>query len=153
MANNLGVNATNILSDIPSEKAGLGEQGGRKRVIYDKFTLTADLSSADTIQMGGLIPAGALVHNVHLVFDAMGAGTLDVGWEVSADGGELADADGFLNEAAVTSAGHEAMLEDHPTVAGVFKRFSEAVQPVITVSVDTTATSGDIELLIEYSVA
>lgn len=151
MATLYGVNADKILVDVPSAKPGVGEQGGNLRVIYDTYELTADMSANDVILMGGKLPAGARVHDVHLFFDALGAGTLDVGWQASVDGGESADADGFINGAAVTSQGHESMQEDHFAEAGMFKSFSEAVQPAITVATDTSASSGTISLAIWYT--
>lgn len=155
MATNYGVNADLLLVDNPSQKAGVGEQGGRVRCIYDTFELTADLAANDTIEMGGLIPKGARVIDVHLFFDALGAGTLDVGWKASAElsGGSAvvaAVADGFIDGAAVTNQGHESMQEDHFAEAGMFKKFDAAVQPVIKVATDTSATSGTISLAILY---
>lgn len=151
MATLYGVNADKILVDNPSQKANVGDQGGRLRVIKDKFSLSADLSAADVILMGGLIPAGAMVHNVVLKYDALGAGTLDVGWQASAAGGEAADADGFIDGAAVTNAGGDQMAGT--AVDGMFKEFSEAVQAAVTVATDTSATSGDIELAIYYTLS
>jgi len=155
MATLYGVNADKALVDVPSAKAGVGEQGGRVRCIYDTYELTADMSVADVILMGGLIPKGARVLNVHLFFDALGAGTLDVGWQASAElsGGsavEAASADGFIDGAAVTNQGHESMQEDHFAEAGMFKKFDAAVQPAVTVATDTSATSGTIGLYIQY---
>jgi hypothetical protein len=150
MATNYGVNADLILVDNPSQKPGVGEQGGVMKVIYDTFELTADLAAADTIEMGGLIPAGARIMDVHLFHDALGAGTLDVGWKASADGVEAAVVDGFVDGAAVTSQGHASLQEDHFAEAGMFKKFAAPVQPVVTVATDTSATSGTISLAIFY---
>ena len=150
MANLLGVNATKILSSNPSDKAGIGEQGGRLRVIYDTYEVLADMAADDTIQMGGLIPAGARVIDVHLFYDALTAGTLDVGWEASSNGVEAASADGFVDGAAVTSQGHVSLQEDHFAEAGMFKKFAAAVQPIVKVATDTEATSGTISLAIMY---
>ena len=150
MATNYGVNADLILVDNPSQKSAAGELGGKMKVIYDTFELTADLAADDTIEMGGLIPAGARIMDVHLFHDALGAGTLDVGWKASADGVETAVADGFVDGAAVTSQGHVSLQEDHFAEAGMFKRFSAEVQPVVKVATDTSATSGTIGLAILY---
>jgi len=155
MATLLGVNATKLRSDDPSDHAGVGEQGANLRLIYDTFELSADLvGGTDTIRMGGLLPKGARVIDVHIFFDDLDAsgGTLDIGWEISAVSGEAADANGFLSAVAVTSAGAQSMLGDQPTVAGVFKKFTEAVQPVVAPNGDTDATSGTISLAILYSI-
>lgn len=145
-----GVNANKILVDNPSKKVGVGEQGGRLRVIYDTFELSEDFDADDTIEMGGLIPAGARVIDVHLFHDALGAGTLDVGWKASADAAESASADGFINGAAVTSQGHASLQEDHFAEAGMFKKFAAPVQPIVKVATDTSATEGTIGLAIMY---
>lgn len=149
MATLYGENADKLLVDNPSQKAGNGDVNGRIRQMYDKFSLSADLSAADVIIMGDLIPAGARILDAKLKFDALGAGNLDLGWQASADAGEAADQDGLIDGAAVTSAGRADMASE----AGFMKKFSEPVQPVVTVDVDTTATSGDIEIMIEYVVA
>lgn len=152
MATYYGVNADKLNVDVPAAKAGVGEQGGRLRVIYDTYELTADMAAAETIAMGGLIPAGARVIDAHLFFDALGSGTLDFGWEASADAVEAAVVDGFADGAAVTSQGHVSLQEDHFAEGGMFKKFSSAVQPLVTVATDTSATSGTISIAIMYVV-
>lgn len=153
MATFYGVNAKRHLDTVPSEKANNGEIGGRVRVIYDQFALSADLASTDVIEMGGLIPAGARVLDVVLAatdLDASG-GTLDVGWKVSADGVEVADPDGFIANADVATAADVFKMSDNLAFgAGQFKKFSSAVQPIVTVDGDTDATSGTIALAIYY---
>ena len=155
MATVYDVNADKILVDNPSAKAGNGEQGGRVRCIYDTYELSADLSAADVINMGGLIPAGARIIDVYLAFDDLDTtgGTLDVGWAASADGGEAADADGFLANADVATAADVFKMSDNLAFgAGQFKKFTEPVQATVTVDGDTDATSGTISLAILYIV-
>lgn len=153
MATVYGVNADKILVDNPSNKASVGDQGGRMRVIYDTYEATGALSLNDVIVMGGLIPEGARIHEVVLAHDDLGTtGTLDVGWQASADGGEAADADGFIDGADVATAADTVKMTDNlPFAAGLFKDFSEPVQPAITVSTATDA-AGTISLAIYYSV-
>lgn len=153
MATLYGVNADKILVDDPSNKAGNGELGGRKRVIFDTFEISADLAANDIIKMGGVIPAGARVTDVTLAHDDLdtSGGTLDVGWEASADGGEVADPNGFINAADVaTAADVVKMSANLANGAGQYKKFSEPVQPIVTVSADTDVTSGTITVEIEY---
>ena len=145
MATLYGENADKILVDVPSQNIPSSDNG-RKRSLYDKFSLSADLSAADVILMGSKIPAGARVLDAKIKFDALGAGTLDVGWQASAEGNEAADPDGLIDGAAVTSAGSVRADAE----AGVMKKFSEAVQPIVTVATDNSATSGDIEIYIDY---
>lgn len=151
MATVFGVNATKVLSNNPSEKAGVGEQGGRLRVIYDSYAPAGALALNDVIKMGGLIPAGARVLDAKLQFSDLGTtGDVHLGWEASADAVEAADADGFLVDADVNAAaGSVSMLEDQSTVAGMGKKFAAPVQPIITVSEATTA-AGTIRMILEY---
>lgn len=154
MATNYGSNATKLLNQTIKQIVGPGEVAGRKRVIYDEFALSADLSASDKIYMGALIPAGARVHNVYLVFpdlDSGSTGSLDVGWLASADAVEAASSTGFFSAVDVhTAAGGVDLFDDAPTASGLFKQFSAAVQCVINVQGDTNATSGTIKLAIEY---
>lgn len=154
MATLYGVNADKILVDNPSAKVSVGDLGGRMRALYDTYELTGDLSASDVIKMGGLIPEGARVHEVILAFDDLGTtGALDVGWEASADGGEAADVDGFIDGADVNSAADVVKMSDNLAFgAGQFKEFSEAVQPIVTVATDTDATSGTISVAIYYTI-
>lgn len=153
MATKYGVNATKLAAK-PLQLCEKGQMGGRVRSLYDTYELVADLSSADEIVLGGKIPAGARVVDVRLMFDDLdgSGGTLDVGWKVSDAGGEAVDADGFLADVDVTSAGSVSMFEDQSSRPGFQKTFSEEVQPYITVDGDTDATSGTIHLEIFYVV-
>src|SRR5687767_9212043 len=100
MATIKGVNRTYLTSTPPS-KVPAGEAGGRVRVIYDTYEITADVASGDVLEMGSLIPQGARVLDVVLGADDLDAsgGTLDVGWAAGASGAEVADPDGFLANA------------------------------------------------------
>lgn len=151
MATKYGTNATNLAASVPSF-AGVGEQGGRVRVIYDKYTLTADLASGDVIYMGGKLPANARVIEVMLKFadlDASG-GTLDVGWLASDDAVESQTLEGFISNADCTSADVILASQNQAAPSGIMKKFSSAVQVVVSTDGDTDATSGDIELAIMY---
>ena len=153
MATYYGANATKRANQAIPALIGPGEVAGRLRVAYDSFALSADLvGGTDTIRMMTL-PAGARVHNVQLYFDDLDAsgGTLNVGWEASADAVESASAAGFLSAVDVTSAGLVDMVDDQPTVAGMFKQFSAPVQVTIAPSGDTDATSGNIKLAVFYT--
>ena len=154
MATLYGVNADKMLVDNPPAKAGNGEQGGRLRVIYDTYELVADTDAADIILMGGLIPKDARVMEASLAFDDLdtSGGTLDLGWQVSAESGaEAVDPNGFINAADVATAADVIHMSDNLAFgAGQFKKFSEAVQPLVTFSADTDVTSGTISMAIYY---
>lgn len=159
MATYYGSNATKREVNVPSQKAGNGEEGGVVRCLYDSFALSADLTTSDTIKMG-FIPKGARVLDVHVAFDDLDAsgGTMDIGWLASAvldaDGAAvvLADADGFINDADVTSADVIKMSDNLANGAGQFKSFDEAVQVSISFGADTDATSGNIKVSVYYIV-
>lgn len=155
MATWYGVNADRIKVDVPSAKAKVGEAGGNVRLLYDKFTLTSDLSASDVIEMGAKIPKGALVIDAMVKaadLDASG-GTIDFGWAASDVSGEDADENGFLEAADVATAAdvfHASL--NQAAAAGIGKRFAQAVQPQIKIEGDTDATTGDVETFIWYVV-
>lgn len=151
-----GVNKTKIDAK-PAALAENGQQGGVVKSMFDTYEITADTTGGtDTLEMCGLIPAGARIVDVIVTFDDLdgSGGTLDIGWKAGkkglAAGGEDADADGFFANADVTSAGGLSMINDQPTVAGIHKVFAESVQPVIAFDGDCDATSGTINLEILY---
>lgn len=152
MATLKGVNATKIAAS-PAQLAENGQQGGAVKVIYDTYELVGDTTGGtDVLLMGGKIPAGARVIDVRLMFDDLdgSGGTLDVGWQAGDAATETADADGFLANVDVSSAGSVSMFEDQSSVAGFQKVFAESVQPVIAFDGDCDATSGTIHLEIFY---
>lgn len=157
MATKYGVNATlRANSTIPGLE-GQGEKNSPLKVAYDEYTLTAALSQNDVIKMMKL-PAGARVHDVQAFFDALdaAAGTVDIGWE--ANSVDAADADGFMANVDVTSAGAQSMIGDQPTRPGVFKQFSPiGGETQISITADHAggldATTGTIKLAVWYSIS
>lgn len=160
MANFYGVNATKLLVDVPQAKAAPGEVSGGLKVIYDKKTFTAALTTSDALYMGALIPKGARVLNVVVKSADLGTtGDLNIGWaaseeKVAGTAVELADADGFFAALDVNAVadGYSLVGSTFGNSAGLLKKFAAAVQVVIVPSENTTATSGDIEIAITYVV-
>lgn len=157
MATKYGVNATKILNSTIPSLAEEGEIRGRIQVHYDEYTLTADLAANDVINMGGLLPANARILDVVLDsadLDAQSAGALISGWAVSADGVEIADDNGFLTTVDVHTSGKAQSMSALlcSNVPGKFKKFAAAVQPQITISGETDATSGTIRQAIYFIV-
>ena len=154
-----GVGATKIATQ-PASLTEQGEYQSQVRVLYDTYELVADTTGGtDTINMGGLLPKGARVINVTVVFDVLdtSGGTLDIGWRVSAELSagsaiEALDADGFMANVGVTSAGSQSMQGDQATRPGNLKKFDAAVQPFVSFDGDCDATSGGVSLYIEYVV-
>jgi hypothetical protein len=152
MATLNGVNSALINAD-PSSKAAIGDQGGRIRLLKDLFSLSGDLAVNDIIKMGGKLPKGAKIVEAVLSWSALGAGTLDVGWAAGAGALEAADADGIFDGLAVTAAGAANLASSsHFANPGYLKDFVEEVQLQVLVATDTTALTGDIELVVMYVV-
>lgn len=151
MADFFGENATLRDSNVPSDKIRSQDQHGRMRIARDKFTFTAILDTTDLLRMMKL-PAGAKVYEVELNSDDLGTtGVLDIGWAASSEGGEVADQNGLFAAIDVNSAA-TARLKILNSVPGFLKRFTEEVEIQIKATTATTATSGDIELIIYYVV-
>jgi len=151
MAEKFGVNATKRDVTVPSVKIDVQDQHGRMRVAKDSYVLAGELALNDTVVMMEL-PAGAKVYDVQFSSPDLGTtGELDIGWQASADGGEVADPNGFMDGVDVTSAVERQQMLS--TDAGYLKEFTEKVKVEI---VATTATDvGDtleIELVIYYVV-
>lgn len=135
-----GVQAT-----IAKNNSGLIEQGyvrGKVYCLSDKYAFTADMAADDVIVMGGKLPKGARIVDARLINTAMSAGTISVGWLVSADAAEAADADGIMASVDVTSAASTSAAGSHYTCAWVNNVLAGEVQPTLTVATDTSATSG-----------
>lgn len=162
MATKKGTNATKIAA-TPSQLAENGEQRGRLNVHYDEYVFAGDLAANDVIYMGGKLPANARIIDVVLDspdLDTGSTGALTSGWlasdELDSSGVALqaADADGFLTTVDVHTAGKAQSMSGLlcTNVPGKFKRFSAAVQPTITISGETDATTGTIRQAIFYIV-
>lgn len=154
MATFYGSNATKRDNTTPVQMIEARDGYGKLRVLYDEYTLTADLASADVINMAK-IPANARVLDVIVAYtdlDASG-GTIDVGWAAGATGAEAADDDGFIANADVATAADVVKMSDNlANGAGQFKVFSEEVQVQVKIDGDTDATSGTIKLAVIIAV-
>ncbi len=151
MATLYGSNFTSMYQTVPASFIESNSQGGKLRVAYDSYAITADLASGDIIHMVK-VPKGARVYEVYLAFaDLDGSGgTLDVGW--AANGSDAVDADGFIVDLDVTSAGTATMSADLANAAGFGKEFAAETTITITTDGDTDATSGTIKLAVFYAV-
>lgn len=156
MATKYGTNATNIYNTSIPKLAEQGEQNGDLHVLYDEYVFAGDLAANDVIYMGGKLPAGARVIDVILDspdLDAQSAGALTVGWLASDDAVVAVNASGFLTSVDVHTAGKAQSMSGllQSNVAGKFKKFASAVQPTITISGETDATTGTIRMAILYT--
>lgn len=157
MANTVykGINATNVAANIPT-LAEQGQYGGKVRKMYDKFVLTADLASGDTILMGEPLPEGARLLNCHITTEALGGScTIDVGWAASAEATplEAASPTGFFSALPVSSA--TVAAAHGSTYEGSFysKILLSQIQPVIAEhAVSSAATGKKVYMEVEYIV-
>lgn len=146
-----GVNNTLITQTNPPAKAGKGEDGGRVRVLYDKYVAAGAIAINSTIDMGDLIPKGARVVDTIVKFSDLGSvGSYKFGYKASTDGVEIADDDAFSGQQNVNSAADIVYGSQQAAApAGIFKKFDAAVQPQLLFDAATDA-AGQIETIILY---
>ena len=150
MAELYGNNFKLAYVDVPAKQVGVGEQAGRKRILFDSHLFAANVNAiADVIKIGKL-PKGARVLEAVISAPSMGTtGIFDLGWAASGDGLEAADADGFI---VGSDAGGQAvkslMAAGRP---GLGKKFLSDVdvQLVLTEATDA-ALNKTISVWIEY---
>lgn len=114
-------------------------QSGNVRFINDTFTLTADLSTGDTIAFGK-IPAGAKVLDCIVTWtdlDAAG-GTINVGYTGTATA--------FHSALDVTNAGSARFAGATVGVSTV----ANEVEILVAIAGDTDATTGTIQLTLVF---
>lgn len=154
MASKYGVEYTDAFVDVPSEKVDVSKWGGRLRVAYGTYELSADLAAGDKIYLARL-PKGARVYNAMLAFDDLDAsgGTVDLGYEYNQSGDEdlTDDPDGFLADCDVSSAGIVGSIEQ-ALVDSIGLEMEGEADVVATIDGDTDATSGTIKAVIFYAV-
>ena len=101
MASVKGVNFTKRTAE-PVEKVIASQSHGRLRVQYDSYEASS-LASGSDISVAKL-PAGAIVYDIVVHFDALGSATIAVG--------DSADADRYITATSVSSAGQMAMSQE-----------------------------------------
>jgi hypothetical protein len=156
MASLYGAEYTNVVRDVPSEKAPINKWGGNVRVVYDTYAISADLASGDKIYMGKLKKGDRVLEVVcHFAdLDASG-GTIDIGYEYNASGESSLtdDLDAFGVDVDVTSAGSYSMMAEGANLPGAGYEIEGDADIVITTDGDTDATSGTIKLMVLYASA
>jgi hypothetical protein len=155
MASKYGAEYQNVTQDVPSEKAPINKWGGRVRVMYDTYAISADLASGDKIYLGKLKKGDRVLDVVIAFADLDGSGgTIDVGYEYNAAGESSLtdDADAFLADVDVTSAGTVGMIEQ-ANMAGFGYEIEGDADIVATIDGDTDATSGTIKLMVIFASA
>lgn len=69
-----GVNRTKLDTPNSGNIIPVGQNHGNLHVMYDTYELSAT-ADGSVIQLGDLIPAGATIHNIIVMSDALGSGT------------------------------------------------------------------------------
>lgn len=150
MAELYGNNYKLAYVDVPAKQIGVGEQAGRKRILFDSHTFAGAVNAIGDIIKIGKLPKGARVLEAVLVSDSMGTtGIFDLGWAASADGLELADANGFISGA--DAGGQAVKALSAVSNPGLAKKFLSEVDVQLELTEATDGALGDsVKVWIEY---
>ncbi len=133
----------------PSEKIEKGELAGRKRLVFDKLTLSSALAVNDEILLP-FIPASSIVTDAKIKIDkSLGAtGIFELGHK--ANGVDAEDSDAFV--VAADGGGQAALKRANELNAGIFKRFSKETQLFLkcTEVMDGSVLDAVISVEVEY---
>ncbi len=143
MATLKGTNVT-LKENVPVDKLDVTQNYGKLRVLYDSYTVPSanEIASADVIRFF-TIPKGARLISCEVSMPASGAtGIFNLGWSASADGNEVADANGIIALADPGGAALEKQLM-LSTVDGYMKRFAGEVEVQATFTEITADSGGD----------
>lgn len=118
-------------------KGGKGEQTGRVRMLYDERAFTTEALAADTIRMGGLLPAGARIISGRVISpDVGGTGTLSFGHQANG-------VDAATPAALGSGIDNSGQAVDFNCVGvAIGKRFAAATQFEILFSGNTASLTG-----------
>lgn len=150
MADYNAIEIASLVSDPADYPKAWKGAGAPVQLIYGKYTLSADLSANETIKFGvlkkGMVALGAMVKHDDL--DTSG-GTIDLGWAAGVNGDEVADDNGFIDNADVATAADTVVSDTNlATAPGIGKEFADDCDLELKIEGDTDATSGDIEVFV-----
>ena len=137
MASVKGVNFTKRTAE-PVEKVIASQSHGRLRVQYDSYEASS-LASGSDISVAKL-PAGAIVYDIVVHFDALGSATISVG--------DSADADRYITATSVSSAGQMAMSQEGAIDGFGYENTAETD---ILLTTGSAAISGTVKCAVFYS--
>jgi len=141
MASLSGVNYAKEIAK-PQLKIENGEVYGQVHYLREEYSLAgAVLAISDTIS-GPMLPAGARVIDAAVKIDgSLGTGgILDLGYQASADGGEVADPNGFI--VGADGGGAAVLAKAAIGSAALDKKFSEPVRTELVVTEASSVTTG-----------
>ena len=137
MASVKGVNFTKRTAE-PVEKVIASQSHGRLRVQYDSYEAYS-LASGSDISVAKL-PAGAIVYDIVVQFDALGSATIAVG--------DSADADRYITATSVSSAGQMSMSQEGAIDGFGYENTAETD---ILLTTGSAAISGTVKCAVFYS--
>lgn len=144
------VNKTKQDVNVPPTIVPQGEINARMKVHYDEFSHTAAPTAADTVEFLPL-PAGARIHDACIIHPTLGAtGLVSLGWKAGVS--EAADADGFVVAGATKNQALNKFMRATVGTAGQFKKFSEAITPVMTFDEAPTTAAVTYKVAIYYTI-
>ena len=149
MADQYAVNHKKRHVTVPAKLTDVADQGGRMRMLYDKFTFTSPsiaMQVADTISFGKL-PPGAKIWDASLHYSAT------IGSNTTLELGYTGSGTGLLIAAASTSAGTRHMREGVSAITQAPVTItSESTNHVTLRGGASTTTAAFIEVRIYYTV-
>ena len=137
MASVKGVNFTKRTAE-PVEKVIASQSHGRLRVQYDSYEASS-LASGSDISVAKL-PAGAIVYDIVVHFDALGSATIAVG--------DSADADRYITATSVSSAGQMSMSQEGAIDGFGYENTAETD---ILLTTGSAAITGTVKCTVFYS--
>jgi hypothetical protein len=137
MASVKGVNFTKRTAE-PVEKVIASQSHGRLRVQYDSYEASS-LASGSDISVAKL-PAGAIVYDIVVHFDALGSATIAVG--------DSADADRYITATSVSSAGQMSMSQEGAIDGFGYENTAETD---ILLTTGSASISGTVKCAVFYS--
>ncbi len=144
MATVYGANRTKLNDAIGSNVISTGENKAGKYYIYDTYE-AASISADDVIQVGDVLPDGAMVTRIDLVFDDLGTGTtMDVGDSTTVD--RYVDGVDTATAAAITAFPSAAEIDNIG-----YKIGTNAGDGQIQLTNLGAAATGTIKVMIEYA--
>lgn len=153
MANQYAANHKKRHVTVPAKLTDVADQGGRMRMMYDKFTFTSPsiaMAIGDNFSFGKL-PPGAKVWDASMHNSAsIGANTtLELGYS----GATTTETEGFLEDAATTSATTRHMREGVSAITLAPVTITEESTVIVTLRGGaSTATTAIVEVRIYYTV-
>jgi len=149
MATKYADNYTGLYITKPHEKIRMGENAGRKRLLFDIYTLAYAAQVNDEI-LCGFLPAGCRVIDAKVkISKSLGAtGIFSLGAKANLEDAE--DADSLI--AAVDGGGQAALTGPSAASVGIHKRYESKTQIFLTCTevMDGAVLDGIISVEVEY---